>query len=80
LTAAASGVCCSSGCRNQGHEEPVHVDLATREPRLRWLARLVELGAVEVDRRAGNGPRWVVMLDPEGNEFCAFPLAEDASA
>ena len=47
----------------------MHVDLATRdlEPE---IARLRSLGAKEVDRRTGNGTSWVVMLDPEGNEFC----------
>ena len=33
------------------------------------LARLVALGAVEVD--VGQGEQtWVVLADPEGNEFC----------
>ena len=30
---------------------------------------LVERGATVLDRL----PRWTVMADPEGNEFCAFP-------
>ena len=58
----------------------VHVDLATREPEAE-IARLIELGAALVDEteaagdnglpwREGNGARWVVMRDPEGNEFC----------
>jgi hypothetical protein len=57
----------------------VHLDLATREPEAE-VARLVELGAALVDKadtdndglpwREGNGTRWVVMRDPEGNEFC----------
>jgi predicted enzyme related to lactoylglutathione lyase len=53
----------------------VHVDLASREPEAE-IARLVKLGAsfVDVGRtpqwRTGNGTRWVVMRDPEGNEFC----------
>jgi hypothetical protein len=37
------------------------------------LARLVGLGAVEVaDHRGIHGPTtgWVVLADPEGNEFC----------
>jgi predicted enzyme related to lactoylglutathione lyase len=34
--------------------------------------RLVALGArrVEVAARSEHGTRWVVMADPEGNEFC----------
>jgi Glyoxalase-like domain len=47
----------------------VHVDLATRDVEAE-IARLVALGATEIDRRDGNGTRWVVMNDPEGNEFC----------
>jgi Glyoxalase-like domain len=47
----------------------VHVDLATKEPAVE-KARLVALGATEVEYREGNGTSWTVMLDPEGNEFC----------
>jgi Glyoxalase-like domain len=53
----------------------MHVDLATREPEVE-IARLLALGATLVDPgdppqwRTGNGTRWVVMSDPEGNEFC----------
>jgi hypothetical protein len=25
-----------------------------------------------------GGERWTVMADPEGNEFCVFPLTEEA--
>jgi hypothetical protein len=55
----------------------VHVDLAAREP-YEEIDRLVELGASLVDPlvegkprwREGNGTRWVVLRDPEGNDFC----------
>ena len=53
----------------------MHVDLATREPEAE-IERLRALGASLVDQadvpawRSGNGTRWVVMRDPEGNEFC----------
>jgi predicted enzyme related to lactoylglutathione lyase len=52
----------------------MHVDLATRDADME-IARLVSLGASLVDGtparwRIGNGTRWVVMEDPEGNEFC----------
>lgn len=47
----------------------MHVDLATRDVEAE-VERLVGLGATEIDRREGNGTRWVVMHDPEGNEFC----------
>jgi catechol 2,3-dioxygenase-like lactoylglutathione lyase family enzyme len=50
----------------------VHFDLApiqgTRDDE---VTRLLALGATQVaDHRTGNGGGWVVMADPEGNEFC----------
>jgi hypothetical protein len=36
------------------------------------VLRLVDLGARPVDIRQGDKP-WVVMADPEGNEFCVMP-------
>ena len=53
----------------------VHVDLAARDAEAE-ISRLLGLGASLVDGgpsprwRTGNGTRWVVMQDPEGNEFC----------
>jgi hypothetical protein len=52
----------------------MHLDLASRDPEDE-ISRLLSLGATLVDGvpprwRAGNGTRWVVMQDPEGNEFC----------
>jgi hypothetical protein len=44
----------------------------------RELERLVGLGARRID--IGQGERsWVVLADPEGNEFCVLPGAEDAT-
>ncbi|MFJ5548823.1 MULTISPECIES: VOC family protein [unclassified Streptomyces] len=50
----------------------VHLDIqpptGTRDEE---VARLLELGArIEDDRRTSEGMGWVVMSDPEGNEFC----------
>ena len=36
------------------------------------LQRLVELGATAVRDVTGGGRRWWIMLDPDGNEFCAI--------
>ena len=55
----------------------MHVDLAARDPHTE-INRLVSLGAHLVDLpldgkprwREGNGTKWVVLRDPEGNEFC----------
>jgi hypothetical protein len=52
----------------------IHFDLMPREgTRDEELAVLLELGATEVrDTRGQWGPNtgWVVLADPEGNEFC----------
>ena len=50
----------------------LHLDLrpvaGTRDEE---LARLLEHGATQVDdRRLPDGRGWVVLADPEGNEFC----------
>jgi len=56
----------------------IHVDLAAREPGAE-IERLVDAGATLVDSRQADGlpawrgtpeKRWVVLRDPEGNEFC----------
>jgi hypothetical protein len=55
----------------------VHVDLAARAPQVE-IERLLRLGASLVDQpadgepywREGNEIKWVVLRDPEGNEFC----------
>jgi hypothetical protein len=49
----------------------VHVDLQPGQPRDDEVVRLVALGATQVDdRRRPDGTGWVVLADPEGNEFC----------
>jgi hypothetical protein len=47
----------------------MHVDLASKDPEAE-IERLVQLGASRLDSREGDGARWTVMLDPEGNAFC----------
>ncbi|WP_026851277.1 VOC family protein [Glaciibacter superstes] len=50
----------------------LHLDLVPAEgTRDQELTRLLELGAHTVDdRRLPDGSGWVVLGDPEGNEFC----------
>ena len=50
----------------------VHLDLVPAEgTRDEELARLLALGATVVDDlRKPDGTGWVVLADPEGNEFC----------
>jgi predicted enzyme related to lactoylglutathione lyase len=48
----------------------MHVDLTSPDPDA--VDRLVALGAAVVGEHElpGEGHRWTVMRDPEGNEFC----------
>jgi predicted enzyme related to lactoylglutathione lyase len=50
----------------------LHLDLVPASgTRDEELARLLDLGATVVDDlRKPEGPGWVVLADPEGNEFC----------
>ena len=52
----------------------LHLDLRPADQAAE-VARLEELGARRVDIGQGS-VRWVVMADPDGNEFCVLtPLA-----
>ncbi len=61
----------------------LHLDLEPVQGRREdELERLIEHGAVEVaDRRGKDGPGtgWVVLADPEGNEFCILRSAAERS-
>ena len=55
--------------KNRAHLDLRPVD-STRE---REVARLVELGAVQLaDFRRPDGSGWITLADPEGNEFCVL--------
>ena len=60
----------------------VHFDLRPAEgPRDAELARLLEHGATTVDdRRNPDGTGWVVLADPEGNEFCILRSEAEVAA
>lgn len=47
----------------------VHIDFRT-EDREGEVARLVSLGATEVEEHTVPGLTWTVLQDPAGNEFC----------
>ena len=57
----------------------VHLDLVpTDQTRDQEVARLVSLGATMVaDHRRNDGSGWVVLADPEGNEFCVERSAQE---
>ncbi|MEU4294240.1 VOC family protein [Kribbella sp. NPDC026596] len=50
----------------------VHIDwVPTERTRDEEVERLLSLGAaIHEDHRRPDGPGWVTMKDPEGNEFC----------
>ncbi|HZI97737.1 MAG TPA: VOC family protein [Actinomycetales bacterium] len=62
----------------------IHLDLRPREgTRDEEMTRLRDLGATEVaDRRDIHGPGagWVVLADPEGNEFCILRSEQERAA
>ncbi|GIH03960.1 glyoxalase [Rhizocola hellebori] len=60
----------------------IHFDLRPAEgSRDAELARLTELGASMVaDRRNPDGTGWVVLADPEGNEFCILRSKSEVAA
>lgn len=60
----------------------VHLDLKPAErTRDQELERLLDLGAIEIgDRRRQDGSGWVVLADPEGNEFCILRSDEERHA
>src|SRR5680860_644839 len=62
----------------------IHLDLRPQEgSRDEELQRLRDLGATEVaDRRDIHGPGtgWVVLADPEGNEFCILRSEQERAA
>ncbi|MEO8898640.1 MAG: VOC family protein [Candidatus Dormibacter sp.] len=54
----------------------VHVDVTPTDcSQGEEVERLIALGARRVDIGQGDVP-WVVMADPEGNEFCVMPALD----
>jgi predicted enzyme related to lactoylglutathione lyase len=57
--------------KNRVHLDLLPKDAASQEEE---VARLLDLGASVVDDRRRSSPGgWIVMADPEGNEFCIEP-------
>ncbi len=52
----------------------IHLDVVPAGSQDEEIARLVELGASLASDQPADGD-WVVMADPEGNEFCVEPGA-----
>ena len=54
----------------------VHLDLAPDDrTRDEEVERLLALGATPADVGQTGEESWVVLADPEGNEFCLFPTS-----
>jgi catechol 2,3-dioxygenase-like lactoylglutathione lyase family enzyme len=49
----------------------LHLDLRPSDQEAE-VARLERLGAQRVDVGRGGDPTWMVLADPEGNEFCVL--------
>ena len=49
----------------------IHIDLRPDDDQAVEVERLIALGASRVDVGQGDAP-WVVLADPEGNEFCVL--------
>ncbi|MGH4029045.1 VOC family protein [Actinomycetota bacterium Odt1-20B] len=54
--------------KNRLHLDVSPIDGSTEDE----VARLLGLGATTADVGQGPGRSWVVMADPEGNEFCVL--------
>ena len=52
----------------------LHLDLAADGDQGAEVDRLLALGATRVDVGQGDVP-WVVLADPDGNEFCVLQRA-----
>jgi len=61
---------------NKARKNRLHLDLRPRD-QYAEVARLELLGASRADVGQGPDVSWVVMADPDGNEFCVLrPLTE----
>jgi hypothetical protein len=59
----------------------LHLDLQPGAGRDQEADRLIGLGATMVDdRRQPDGRGWIVLADPEGNEFCVERSAAERAA
>ncbi len=60
--------------RAKAGKNRLHLDFRPVEDQQGEVARLLALGARRVDIGQGE-QRWVVLADPEGNEFCILAVA-----
>ncbi|WP_306333148.1 VOC family protein [Streptomyces sp. KL118A] len=58
----------SRAIKNRLHLDVSPIDGSTQDE----VTRLLDLGATKADVGQGQDRNWVVMADPEGNEFCVL--------
>jgi predicted enzyme related to lactoylglutathione lyase len=69
-----------SSVEPKGHKNRLHLDLRPLDQQAE-VDRLVELGARPIDIGQPPTASWVVLADPEGNEFCVLrPLTPEELA
>jgi hypothetical protein len=60
-------------------KNPIHIDVSpTDRSRDEEVERVLALGARRADVGQGEDVSWVVLADPEGNEFCVLGSQVDA--
>ncbi|MFE5617204.1 VOC family protein [Streptomyces sp. NPDC056524] len=68
---ALPGLCFLPVPESKTVKNRLHIDL-TPDDRDAEVERIVELGARRIDIGQGEDATWVVLADPEGNEFCVL--------
>ncbi|WP_405874115.1 MULTISPECIES: VOC family protein [unclassified Streptomyces] len=68
---APTGICFMPVSDPKSVKNRLHFDLAP-DDRATEVERLLGLGARRVDIGQGDAVGWVVLADPEGNEFCVL--------
>jgi len=73
VDSAESGAGLRSGPEQKAIKNRLHIDLAphSSDDRDAEIAALLERGATQVDVGQDDVP-WLVLADPEGNEFCVL--------
>ena len=68
---APVGICFMPVTDHKAVKNRLHLDLAP-DDQAAEVERIVGLGARRVDIGQGDQKSWVVLADPEGNEFCVL--------
>ncbi|MET7571512.1 VOC family protein [Streptomyces sp. NPDC005492] len=68
---AGTGICFMPAGEPKTVKNRLHLDLAPDDQDAE-VERILALGARRVDIGQGEAVRWVVLADPEGNEFCVL--------